>query len=87
MGVGAVILAFLVGLFAMLSDLLAGNRRLLEELLAPHTAIVDWPHKDDVQREMRRLIKKQLKAASYPAARIDPVAESVVDLLKRRGAT
>jgi hypothetical protein len=33
-GVGAVILAFLVALFAMLSDLLAGNRRLLEEVLA-----------------------------------------------------
>jgi type I restriction enzyme R subunit len=58
---------------------------LLEELLAPQTAIVDWPHKEDVQREMRRMIKKQLKAASYPAARIDSVAESVVDLLKRRG--
>jgi type I restriction enzyme R subunit len=57
---------------------------LLEELLAPHAAIVDWYHKDDVQREMRRMIKKQLKAASYPAAKIDSVAESVVDLLKRR---
>jgi glycosyltransferase involved in cell wall biosynthesis len=33
-GVGAVILSFLVALFAMLSDLLAGNRRLLEEVLA-----------------------------------------------------
>jgi glycosyltransferase involved in cell wall biosynthesis len=33
-GVGAVILAFLVALLAMLSDLLAGNRRLLEEVLA-----------------------------------------------------
>jgi hypothetical protein len=33
-GVGAVILSFLVALFALLSDLLAGNRRLLEELLA-----------------------------------------------------
>ena len=58
---------------------------LLEELLTPQTAIVDWAHKEDVQREMRRLIKKQLKAASYPAAKIDSVAESVVDLLKRRG--
>jgi type I restriction enzyme R subunit len=57
---------------------------LLEELLAPHAAIVDWYQKDDVQREMRRMIKKQLKAASYPAAKIDSVAESVVDLLKRR---
>jgi glycosyltransferase involved in cell wall biosynthesis len=33
-GVGAVILSFLVALFAMLSDLLAGNRRLLEDVLA-----------------------------------------------------
>ncbi|HEX4447344.1 MAG TPA: glycosyltransferase family 2 protein [Polyangiaceae bacterium] len=32
-GVGGVILAFLVALLAMLSDLLAGNRRLLEEVL------------------------------------------------------
>jgi glycosyltransferase involved in cell wall biosynthesis len=33
-GVGAVILAFLVGLVAMLSDLLAANRRLLEDIMA-----------------------------------------------------
>jgi glycosyltransferase involved in cell wall biosynthesis len=32
-GVGAVILGFLVGLVAMLSDLLAANRRLLEDLM------------------------------------------------------
>ncbi len=32
-GVGGVILAFLVGLLAMMSDLLAANRRLLEEVL------------------------------------------------------
>jgi type I restriction enzyme, R subunit len=59
---------------------------MLEELLAPQTAIVDWPQKDDVQREMRRLVKKQLKVANFPAVQIDPMAESVVDLLKRRGA-
>ncbi len=58
---------------------------LLEELLVRQTDIVDWQHKEDVQREMRRLIKKQLKVASYPAAKIDTVTESVVDLLKRRG--
>jgi type I restriction enzyme R subunit len=58
---------------------------LLDELLTPQTTIVDWAQKDDVQREMRRLIKKQLKAASYPTERVESVAESVVDLLKRRG--
>ncbi len=57
---------------------------ILEEQLEAQVAIVDWVHKDDVQREMRRLIKRQLRAASYPADKIDAVAESVVDLLKRR---
>jgi hypothetical protein len=32
-GVGAVVLAFLVGLMALLGDLLATNRRLTEEVL------------------------------------------------------
>jgi type I restriction enzyme, R subunit len=57
---------------------------LLEEQLEPQTAIVDWANKDDVQREMRRLIKRQLRAASYPADKVDAAAESMVDLLKRR---
>ena len=39
-----------------------------------------------MQREMRQLIKRQLRAASYGASEIDAVAESVVDLLKRRRA-
>ena len=34
LGVGRVVLAFLVAVVAMLSDLLAANRRLLEEMLA-----------------------------------------------------
>jgi type I restriction enzyme R subunit len=57
---------------------------LLEEQLAPQIAIVDWVHKDDVQREMRRLIKRQLRAAAHAADRVDATAESIVDLLKRR---
>ncbi len=56
----------------------------LEEQLEPHVTIVDWTTKDDVQREMRRLIKRQLRAASVPADRIDASAESIVDLMKRR---
>jgi type I restriction enzyme R subunit len=57
---------------------------LLEEQLEPQAAIVDWAHKDDVQREMRRLIKRQLRAANTPQDKIDALAESVVDLMKRR---
>jgi len=58
---------------------------LIEEALAPHAGIVDWYHKDDVQREMRRLIKRQLRAAAFAADKIDVLAETIVDLYKRRG--
>jgi type I restriction enzyme R subunit len=40
-----------------------------------------------VQRAMRRLIKRQLRAASFPADKIDATAESIVDLMKRRRRT
>jgi type I restriction enzyme R subunit len=59
----------------------------LEEQLEPQVGIVDWSQKDDVQREMRRLIKRQLRAASFPTDKIDPTAESIVDLMKRRRRT
>jgi type I restriction enzyme R subunit len=57
---------------------------ILEEQLEPQVTIVDWVTKDDVQREMRRLIKRQLRAAGLAPEKIDPMAESVVDLMKRR---
>jgi type I restriction enzyme R subunit len=56
---------------------------LVEGQLAPYTALVDWSTKDEVQKEMRRLVKRQLRAASY-GERVDAVAEAVVELLKRR---
>lgn len=60
---------------------------LLEEQLEPQASIVDWVHKDDVQREMRRLIKRQLRAALYPSEKAEALAESLVDLMKRRSRT
>ena len=59
---------------------------LIEEQLAAQVAIVDWVQKDDVQREMRRLIKRQLRAAGFAADTVDTTAESVVELMKRRRA-
>ena len=59
---------------------------LLDDGLATHTSIVDWAQKEDVQREMRRFVKRQLRAAKYPDERIETLAESVVDLMKRRRA-
>ena len=58
----------------------------LEEQLAPKAEIIDWIHKEEVQREMRQLIKRQLRAASYGPSEIDPMALRVVELLKARRA-
>jgi len=57
---------------------------LLEERLEPSLRIVDWAKKDDVQREMRKTIKRQLRAEGYEAERVDAVAEGIVELMKRR---
>lgn len=57
---------------------------ILEEQLAPQVEIVDWVSKDDVQREMRRLIKRQLKAAGIAEDKRETISESIVDLMKRR---
>jgi type I restriction enzyme, R subunit len=59
----------------------------LEEYVAGHTAIVDWTHKDDVQREMRKLLKRQLRVAGYGEAALDGLAAQIVELLKARGVT
>jgi type I restriction enzyme, R subunit len=57
---------------------------ILEEQLEAQVALVDWVHRDDVQREMRRLIKRQLRAAGTSDDTINSIAESVVELMKRR---
>lgn len=60
---------------------------ILEEQLAPQTAIVDWQRKDDVQRDMRRLARRALVAAKVEPGVVDALAASVVELMKRRGST
>jgi type I restriction enzyme, R subunit len=57
---------------------------ILEEAVAPHVGIVDWTNREDVQKDIRRLVKRQLRAANTPDDKLDPLAEQVVDLLKRR---
>lgn len=57
---------------------------LLEEGVTRELEIVDWQHKDDVQREMRKKIKRLLRAAHYAETQLDPLANQIVDLLKAR---
>jgi len=45
---------------------------------------VDWQHKEDIQREMRRDIKHPLRAAHFPEKDLDQTVAGIVDLLKAR---
>jgi type I restriction enzyme R subunit len=56
----------------------------LEEAARPHVRIVDWVRKEDVQREIRKAIKRHLQAASYPDAARNALAPKILDLLKAR---
>lgn len=57
---------------------------LLEESVEPETAIIDWARKDDVHREMRKKLKRQLRASGYASEQLDAIAAQLVDLLKVR---
>ena len=60
---------------------LAGD---LETALSDFADIVDWRAKDDVQREMRRSIKRRLRDLALPDETVARLAESLVELLKQR---
>src|SRR5581483_9708777 len=57
---------------------------LLDEAIEPHTAIVDWTQKAEVQKEMRKQVKRQLRAAQVEADKAERLAASIVDLAKAR---
>ena len=47
-------------------------------------AVVEWGMKEDVKREMRRKIKRILRAGSYPSEKIESVTAKLLDLAKAR---
>jgi type I restriction enzyme R subunit len=56
----------------------------IESAVAPHVAIVDWSRKADVQREMRRQIKRRLPVDVYDREEQDRLAAALIDLLRVR---
>lgn len=46
--------------------------------------VVDWQQKEDIKRELRRQIKRLLRAASYPAEDIQDRTSQLIDLAARR---
>jgi type I restriction enzyme R subunit len=47
-------------------------------------AVVDWQHKEDTKREMRKSIKRMLKTAQYPPEHIQDLTAKIMDLAIRR---
>jgi type I restriction enzyme R subunit len=47
-------------------------------------AVIDWAQKEDVQREMRRKVKRQLRLADFPTEDIEAVTTAVMDLARVR---
>ena len=65
----------------------AANRdlaSLIDEEVAPFTELVDWWQKDDLQRQMRSKIKRQLRASGIEADAVESLAADIVDLAKVR---
>lgn len=56
----------------------------IEAAVREHVRIVDWIHKDDVQREIRSLVKRNLAAAGFVDPERTALALKVIDLLKVR---
>ena len=50
-------------------------------------AVIDWIHKEDTQREMRRKIKRELRLADCPSEKIEPVTTAIMDLARVRLAS
>ncbi|MCP4572516.1 MAG: DUF3387 domain-containing protein, partial [bacterium] len=71
-----------------LYDGIDGPRKALAEniveAVAEEIRIVDWVHKEDVQREMRRRIKRHLTAGHYHAEEGDRIALGILELIKAR---
>jgi type I restriction enzyme, R subunit len=65
----------------------AGHKELaglLQEAIEQSTGIIDWTQKEDVQREMRQRIKKQLRAARLAEDRIEHLTPQIVNLARVR---
>ena len=57
---------------------------LIDEAVAPLTELVDWWQKDDLQRQMRSRIKRQLRASGVTDDTVESLATDIVDLAKVR---
>ena len=58
----------------------------VDAVVSRHKAVVDWQSNLEVQREMRRDIKRELReSGNYTEERLDELANQIVELARRRG--
>ena len=57
---------------------------LIDEAVTPFTELVDWSQKEDLQRQMRSRIKRQLRASGVSGDTVESLAADIVDLAKVR---
>ncbi len=56
------------------------------KVLEGYAAVVDWQHKEDVQRQMRRSIKEQLRELGMEANKIEATTAKIMDVARARYA-
>ena len=62
-----------------------GVARTIEDLIHEHRSIIDWHENLDVQREMRRDIKRRLRdTGHYDEDELDELVRQVVEVARRR---
>ena len=44
--------------------------------------VIDWTNREDIQKEMRREIKKLLRSTACPEAQIEPLTREVLSLAR-----
>ncbi|MEX1363584.1 MAG: type I restriction enzyme endonuclease domain-containing protein, partial [Nannocystaceae bacterium] len=57
---------------------------LIDDAIDPFTKYVDWRNKDELHREMRRRVSKQLRVAGHEHAEAKTLAAEIVKLAKAR---
>ena len=58
----------------------------VEKVIAQHQGVIDWQSNLDVQREMRRDIKRELRPnGDYTEGQLDELANRIVELSRRGG--
>ena len=57
----------------------------VESVVASHSSVVDWQSNEDIKRQMRRDIKRELRpTGDYTEQQLDELASRIVELASRR---